>query len=220
MTHAKDEAVRALHDGLDPFNDFDPTGWVDLTDEWDSHHHWFDACVAEIRPRVVVEVGSFLGASSRHFAAALERERVDGVVVCVDTWLGEQVLWNNARWRPVLRITHGRPEYYMVWMANALAAGLEEYLCPLPMPSPNAARYLKSRGVAAELIYIDGSHDQGDVYHDLALYWELVLRPGGVMLIDDYSHQYPGLMADVDRFVSERHLERLTDGLKVRLRKA
>lgn len=219
MTNAKTQMVQALHDGVDPFSNVPPYWQPDLTDKWDSHHALFDLCVAELRPSVIVEVGSFLGASARHFASALHRERLDGVVVCVDTWLGEQVLWNSPEWRPHLRLTHGRPEYYQAFMANAVQTGQWPYLCPLPMPSPNAARYLKSRGVAADLVYIDGSHDQGDVYHDLVLYWGLVLRPGGVMLIDDYDLSYPGVMNDVDRFASERSLTRHTDGLKVRLRK-
>lgn len=221
MTSAKDDAVARLHDRLDPFNDFDPTGWQDPTDEWDSHHPFFDAAVAELRPRMIVEVGSFLGVSSRHFAAALQREDLDAVVVCVDTWLAEQVLWNNPRWRPVLRHVNGRPEFYKVWMANALAAGLQGYLCPLPMPSPNGARYLKSRGVIADLVYIDASHDEGDVIRDLELYWDLVLRPGGVMLVDDYQHvpDFLGVVHDVDRFAANRGLKVEVGGFKAWLRK-
>lgn len=221
MTFARDEIIQALHDGIDPFAGFDPTGWADPTDEWDSHHPFFDAAVRELRPRVIVEVGSFLGASSRHFALALHAAGADGVVVCVDTWLAEQVLWNNPRWRPVLRHVNGRPEFYKVWLANALAAGLEPYLCPLPMPSPNGARYLKSRGVVADLVYIDASHDEGDVIRDLELYWDLVLRPGGVMLVDDYQHtpDFMGVVHDVDLFAARRGLHVEVGGFKAWLRK-
>lgn len=221
MTSSKNQIVKIIHDGVDPFANL-PAAWQpDPTDRWDSHHPRFDALVAELRPRVVVEVGSFLGVSSRHFAAALEREGIDGVVVCVDTWLAEQVLWNNPEWRPHLRITHGRPEYYQAFMANAVAAGLADYICPLPMPSPNGARYLAGRGVTADLVYVDGSHDEGDVYHDLALYWELVLRPGGAMLIDDYQYtpDFMGVVRDTDRFASERHLPLAVHGTKAELRK-
>lgn len=221
MTNARTQVISRLHDGLDPFDGFDPAGWADPTDEWDSHHPFFDAAVAELRPNVIVEVGSFLGASSRHFAAALQRERLDAVVVCVDTWLAEQVLWNNPRWRPVLRHVNGRPEFYKVWMANALASGLWPYLCPLPMPSANGARYLKSRGVVADLVYIDASHDEGDVIRDLDLYWDLVLRPGGVMLVDDYqnSPDFAGVVHDVDRFARERGLPLAVGGFKAMFRK-
>lgn len=221
MTSARDDLINRLHDGIDPFVGFDPTGWVDSTDEWDSHAPIFDQLVGELHPRVIVEVGSFLGASSRHFAAAMRGLAVEGVVVCVDTWLAEQVLWNNPRWRPVLRHVNGRPEFYKVWLANALAAGLQDYLCPLPMASANAARYLKSRGVAADLVYIDASHDEGDVYRDLALYWDLVLRPGGVMLIDDYQRcpDFAGVVHDVDQFAADRRLRLDVSGFKARFRK-
>lgn len=219
MTATRDDMVRRLHDGIDPFAGFDPSGWHDPADEWDSHHRLFDALVEQLRPRVIVEVGSFLGVSSRHFAAALAREQIDGVVVCVDTWLAEQVLWNNPRWRPHLRHVNGRPEFYKAWMANAIASGLQDYLCPLPMASANAARYLASRQVRAEMIYIDGSHDEGDVYRDLALYWDCVLMPNGALLVDDYQHtpDFAGVVHDVDQFSAERGLGLIVDGFKALL---
>lgn len=220
MTRARQDMITRLHDDVDPFEGFDPTGWVDPTDRWDSHHGWFGQAVAELRPRVIVEVGSFLGASSRHFAALLERDGLDAVVVCCDTWLAERVLWGSAEWRPHLRHTNGRPETYKVWMANALAAELEDYLCPLPMDSRGAARYLADRGVVADLLYIDASHEAGDVYQDLVLYWE-VLRPGGWLLADDYhAGMFPGVVQDVDRFAAERGLTVDVSGIKARLRKA
>jgi len=218
MTGAKDDVVRRLHQGLDPFNDFEPFGWTDLTDEWDSHHPYFDQAVDELRPRVIVEVGSFLGASSRHFAARLSAGGTDGVVVCVDTWLAEQVLWDNPQWRPHLRLANGRPQVYNVWMANAIAAGLEGYLCPLSMDSASGARYLAAHGVRAELVYIDGSHAAGDVRRDLELYWALVLAPGGIMLVDDVS--MPEVAADLAAFAQSRRLAVETGGIKARLRKA
>lgn len=218
MTAARDELTGKLHPEGDPFAGFDPAGWADLTDEWDSHHPWFDAAVSELRPRVIVEVGSFLGASARHFAGQLERHGLDGVVVCVDTWLGEATLWNHPRWRATLRLTNGRPETYRVWLANALATGQWGYLCPLPMDSRGAARYLAARGVTADVLYIDGSHEPGDVYQDLALYWPL-LRRGGWLLADDYHAGYPGVVTDVDRFAAERGATMDVLGIKARLRK-
>ena len=218
MTNARDELLARLHPEGDPFAGFDPAGWADTTDEWDSHHPWFDQAVAVLQPRVIAEVGSFLGVSSRHFASALQREQLDGVVVCCDTWLAETVLWSHPRWRAHLRHTHGRPEAYKVWMANALVAGLEGYLCPLPMDSRGAARHLAALGVTADVLYIDGSHEAGDVYQDLTLYWPL-LRRGGWLLADDYHAGFPGLMADVERFAAERGAAVDVLGIKARLRK-
>jgi hypothetical protein len=221
VTRAQVEVIERLHRGVDPFYGFEMNGWVDSTDEWDSHHPLFDECVTELRPPVIVEVGSFLGASSRHFAEQLKKNGIDGVVVCVDTWLAETVLLSSQQWRPHLRITNGRPEAFKVWMANAIGSELQGYLCPLPLDSRAGARYLKACHVHASLIYIDGSHEAGDVLADLELYWDLVLRPGGVMLVDDYQHtpDFAGVVGDVNKFAVARGVAMKVSGTKAMLRK-
>ena len=70
MTINRDIAIQKLHDGADPFRDFDPTGWADPTDRWDSHHPWFAEAVRELHPRVIVEVGH-----------ALSWEPAEGVII-------------------------------------------------------------------------------------------------------------------------------------------
>lgn len=221
MTAARDDAVRRLHAGIDPFIGFDPAGWADPTDRWDSHHPYFHEAVESLRPRVIVEVGSFLGASARHFAGCLKAEGLDAVVIAVDTWLAETVLLTSPEWRPHLRITNGRPEAFKVWMANALAAGLADYLCPLPIDSGAGARYLAAQGMVADMVYVDASHIEGDVYRDLTLYWDLVLRPGGLLLADDYqaTPDFAGVVRDCDRFADERGLPLEVMGTKARMRK-
>lgn len=218
MTAMRDEITRKLHHGADPFAGFEPGNWIDPTDEWDSHHPIFDQAVDELRPRVIVEVGSFLGCSARHFSGLLKARALNSVVVCVDTWLAEQVLWDSAQWRPHLRFENGRPQVYKTWLANALAADLQGYLCPLSMDSANGARYLALHGVQAEIVYIDGSHQASDVRRDLDLYWDKVLAPGGVMLVDDVT--MPDVAGDLAVFASDRGLDYAVDGIKARLRKA
>lgn len=224
MTGMRDAAINRLHQGVDPFAGFNPAGWEDPTDEWDSHHAWFDELLRPpFEPQdgmVIVEVGSFLGASSRHFARLLKERQINGVVICVDTWLAEQVLWDSPQWRPHLRIEHGRPQVYKTWMANALAAGLQDYLCPLSMDSGAGARYLRVHDVAADLIYLDASHEGGDVRRDMELYWPR-LYPGGSMLVDDYNHMdYLGVATDVAEFARAHGLTVETNGIKALLRKA
>lgn len=221
MTRRRDEVVERLL-GADPWDGFDPAGWVNLADKWDSHHPYFHEAVEQLRPTTIIEVGSFLGASARHFAGCLKAEGLDAVVVAVDTWLAEEVLWGVAEWRAALRFEHGRPQVYNSWLANAAQAGLTDYLCPLSMDSTNGARYIQGKGIMAELIYIDGSHIAGDVYRDLEIYWDRLLLPGGRMLVDDYqpTPEFTGVIADVDRFAAERGLKPEFSGTKASLRKA
>jgi len=55
------------------------------------------------------------------------------------------------------------------------------------------ARFAANIGVKADFVYVDGSHQAPDVLADLVLAFQ-VLRPGGVLICDDYlwSNEGPG----------------------------
>jgi len=80
-----------------------------------------------------------------------------------------------------------------------------EAVYPLPMTSSAAYHLLKRFEIAADLIYIDAGHEHEEVYSDLSSYYHL-LRPGGIMLCDDYLAQWPGLVSAVNRFIAEKKL--------------
>ena len=60
------------------------------------------------------------------------------------------------------------------------------------------------KGVLADAIYIDASHEYLDCKTDMEAYWEL-LRDGGIMFGDDYD--WPGVKRAVDEFVAFRMLQ-------------
>ena len=159
------ELLDKIHRGTDPFEVM-PESWqrdyVDYTDKWDSHHHWFDEAVAVYQPSVIIEVGSFLGGSARHWAKLMQELGSGGQVVCVDTWLAERTLWLEKEWREKMRFEAGRPTFYRTFMATMKDAGLHKNVIPLPMDSRNGARYLAAQGVTASVIYIDAGHDFED----------------------------------------------------------
>ena len=216
------DLIGKLQAGRDPYGEFHAANWP--TDDFgflrDEHAVLFAGLVAERRPSVIIEVGSFLGKSARVFAGAIRVGGWDGAVVCVDTWLGENVLWGIREHRERLRFRYGRPTAYETFMANVCAARLEGYIVPVPMASVSAARLLKQHGVMADMIYIDGCHETPDVYHDLTAYWER-LRPGGLMIIDDYQPDpmFTGLVLDVDRWRKENDLDIEVIGDKALVRK-
>lgn len=66
-----------------------------------------------------------------------------------------------------------------------------------------------------EFVYIDGSHDEFDVYQDIKAWWDIVPNHG-MVAGHDYDEQHPGVMASVNRFAEERGLVvRLTMGDKI-----
>src|SRR5687767_713314 len=107
--------------------------------------------VAEVRPRVAIEVGSWKGATAVRLADRLRAQGADAAVVCVDTWLGSVEHWEGSvkGWdiRPHLR--HGYPTLYYQFLANVLHAGCADLVVPIPNTSATAARRLARLGVTA-----------------------------------------------------------------------
>ena len=131
---------------------------------------------------------------------------IDGVIVCIDTWLGGldhisnpmTADWDIGRYRQ-----HGYPILYYQFLANVMHTGMQNYIVPFPNTSAIAARWLLKNGIQADIVYIDASHDEDDVHNDLVDYWK-ILRPGGVMFGDDWSSYWPGVVNAVTRF-SQAH---------------
>ena len=57
----------------------------------------------------------------------------------------------------------------------------------------------------SQLVYVDGSHDELDVYADLTAYWPLI-PIGGVICGDDWSSDWAGVITAVTRFTRQNGL--------------
>lgn len=176
--------IDSLHFGTNPYTGFKYEKSELDTQGWHSDHPILKEAIERHNPKIIIEVGTWKGASAHHMASILKERKMDSAIICIDTWLGEQII-NYPEWLPSLRITNGRPELYRTFLANTIEAGLQDYIVPLPCSTVAGARYLKSKGIAADVIYVDASHVEGDVYRDLSFYWEL-LNPGGSLIGDDY----------------------------------
>jgi hypothetical protein len=157
--------------------------------------------------KLIIEVGSWKGSSAIQMAEALRTGEVDGVVVCVDTWLGGlEHMMDYPGWeiRPYYR--NGYPTLYHQFLANVVHRNCQDFIVPFPNTSLIGARWFVRQKLQADLIYVDGSHDEDDVYADLTNYWK-ILRPGGVMFGDDWNTTWYGVVCAVNRFVRERELD-------------
>ena len=198
--------VRPLLHRVDPYEGFDWQQWPDDSSGWGSDSPAFGELVEEIRPSRIIEVGTWKGGSALAMAGHLERLGLDAEIICVDTWLGALEMWTDtadAERYGALGLKHGYPSLYYQFLANVCRAGRQERITPLPLPSVTAAQWFSLRGVRADLIYIDGSHEEEDVFQDLVSYWDL-LRPGGVLFGDDWS--WDGVRLAVEGFASENDL--------------
>ena len=198
--------LRAMLHPTNPYEGFDASEYADDPQGWNGDSPLFGQLVDELNPGLVVEVGSWKGMSAINLAGKMAQRRGDAQLLCVDTWLGSFDWWLDPKGSPRadMGLVNGYPRLYYQFLANIVHAGLQDVVVPFPATSTCAARVLIARGVKPDLIYIDASHEEHDVYTDMAYYW-YTLRPGGVMFGDDYRAEfYPGVVRAVADF-TEQH---------------
>lgn len=181
-----------MPDVLDQFR-LDLDGFMSLlhpadVQGWGSDAPIFGQLIAELRPRLIIEVGTWKGASALHMAAQCDELGLEETrILCVDTWLGAyEFIGADSDPDRNLQRAYGWPQVFYVFAANVQRAEQEARILAFPQTSQIAARWLSNHHVVADLIYLDGSHDAADVAADIRAYWPL-LRNGGVLFGDDYD---------------------------------
>jgi len=206
-THSK--LMRTLWRAEDPYGDPPrASGAADLQG-WNSNHSFLLNSIATHRPTLVVEVGVWKGASTIAMAKKMRDCGIDGAVIAIDTWLGAWDHWNDDRWFADLSFKSGYPQLFYKFVQNVVAEQVQDFVIPLPLDSSNAYHVLNRKGIIPDMIHIDGAHDYDSVLGDMKHWWSL-LRPGGVLVADDYydTGMWPEVRRAVDEFLSSvPHLE-------------
>jgi Methyltransferase domain len=173
----------------------DHQGWGSLDDS-------FNILIEKIKPRLIIEVGTWKGASAMNMARLALLQRPDVEIVCIDTWLGSIEHYQHGLFNGVGNRRHGRPTIYEQFLSNVILANLTHIITPFPMDSINAFECLRSWNIKADLIYIDAGHDYNSVRMDLSNY-PFVLKDGGHLLMDDWHHE-PIRQAAFDTFGEDK----------------
>ncbi len=153
--------------------------------------------------KIVIEVGSWMGLSTRHLAKTIPH---DGVVYAVDHWMGTPNEDNRG---------FDIPNLYRQFLSNVIHENLTHKIIPIKMSSLEASQTLKVR---PDLVYLDASHDFSSVMLDLILWFPFV-KGHGILCGDDYfwAHDpYNGggpVQRAVDTFARENNLIVHNDGL-------
>ena len=169
-----------------PYLDFPIEDYTMDIQGWGNEHPIFPTVLQRIRPKVIIEVGTWKGFSALHMAHILRELKIDGHIICIDTFLGSAEHYLQPDLYDLMTIKNGRPDLYNQFLANVIFQKQEERITPLPMDADGAITLLKARKIVADVIYVDGAHDYEHVSNDLENYWK-VLAPGGVLIGDDYS---------------------------------
>ena len=160
--------------------------------------HWYlngpqlKNLIASHQVHTIIEVGSWLGKSTRHMAFCLPK---GGKVYAVDHWKG-----SSEHQRGGFASSPKLGMLYEYFLSNTIQAGLTDKIIPIRKESLEAAATLD---VMADLIYIDASHETDLVYADLVA-WHPHLLPNGILCGDDW--EWGSVRKAVEIFASERGL--------------
>jgi len=167
----------------DPYRDLEPLSFNGHG--WASEGAAFAEVINRIKPKLIVEVGVWMGASVRHMTKLAKVHQPDVEVVAVDTFLGSVEHWTKKSY--LMTLKNGRPTLYEQFLNNIVHQQLQENVTPFPVDSINAYEVFKEFKIVPDLIYIDAAHDYASVSADLER-WTSLLGEGGVLMGDDFHH--------------------------------
>lgn len=161
-----------------------------------------------IKPRVIVEVGSWEGRSALSWGDVARQH--DGVVICIDTWLGSTEHYENSlpnsEWeRARIFLEDGYPSIYKTFVTTIRKHGLHDIIIPLPLDSHQAFILLERSRVSPDITYIDASHDYQSVLADLR--WAKKIGSKIICGDDYYYYEHSEVKEAVDFFAKENNMK-------------
>lgn len=191
----------------DPYAGFDPSLHPEDRRGWASSVPLFRMLFEHLKPRHVIEVGTWKGASAIHMAELAKEIGIpDFEICCVDTWLGSVEHWDDKDSQgqfDSLNLKNGFPTLYYTFLRNVVSSGHQDVIVPFPIASSAGARFFIRKGVQVDAVYLDAAHEYEEVATDIKLYWK-VLRSGGILFGDDFSTFFDGVVRAVAEFAEAK----------------
>lgn len=154
---------------------------------WFHHGAQILRLVEQHKPKVCVELGTWMGASAIPVARAIQRW--GGTLTCVDTWGGS--LTSAQGVGPLV------PPLMLTSCArNIMQAGVGANVRLIPSTTEEASAFWSE---PIDYLYIDADHNYAAVALDLRL-WVPHLKAGALLLGDDYGPGFPGVVFAWDEF--------------------
>jgi predicted O-methyltransferase YrrM len=173
---------------------------------WNGNSKVFTKLIDAKIPKLIIEVGTWKGQSAITMAEHIKKKLYDTRIICVDTWLGALEFWDNLKHTPErnLYLRNGYPQIYYQFLSNVIHRKVQEIIMPFPNTSTIAYKYFKNNRIVPDMVYIDASHDELDVYNDLKNYYE-ILAKGGIIFGDDFD-SWKGVRDAVNKFCKENYI--------------
>ena len=180
--NCSNESLPAPYNALNEILPLDLHGWFGQ-----SNQHMLTQFIKTYSPKVIIEVGVWCGKSATYMAQIMPE---NCVLYAVDHFRVDSEYSHPSR--PV-EVSNRVARLYEQFISNVIHLKLTNKIIPIKMNSLDAANTLN---IQADLIYIDASHEEEDVFNDVCA-WSKKLNPQGIICGDDYDA--PAVKHGVDR---------------------
>src|SRR5437016_4332575 len=119
-----------LHDAS-PYEGHDVAAHPGDMQGWGAADPIFGQVIQSVRPLLIVEVGTWKGASAIHMGKIVRDLGLPTKIICIDTWLGSPEHM-HPYWRQSLRLLNGYPQLYYTFLTNVIENQLTEVIIPFP----------------------------------------------------------------------------------------
>ncbi|HVS50784.1 MAG TPA: class I SAM-dependent methyltransferase [Opitutaceae bacterium] len=138
----------------------------------------------------VVEVGSWMGASTCFIAAGLKGDAAK--IFAVDNFQGLSTCGEDAAWYGRHFRQLGANSTLDIFRENFAALGFARRAEPVVSDSLAAAQSLAAKRGAIDFVFIDGDHSYDGCRADIAA-WTPFVKPGGVIAFHDFGSRADGV---------------------------
>lgn len=145
----------------------DMHGWF-----WVTNRHHLQQFITKNKPKKIVEIGTWLGVSAIFMAKLLEP---GAKLYCIDPWMPYEDMQSMPDCQARMKDAYER------FLSNCIHNNVTDRIVPMRMTSLKAVNQFSSD---IDLIYIDGSHKEEDVFNDI-MNWYSKLALDGIMCGDD-----------------------------------
>ncbi|XP_042504951.1 uncharacterized protein LOC122081764 [Macadamia integrifolia] len=214
--HVRQKILDGLFNGSSPFVGFPPPHAVPYLRQkrikgWGSNGAVFENLIRKVRPTTIIEVGTFLGASTIHMAQVAKGLGLHHTqIICVDDFRGWAGFRDLITGVPMI---NGDVTLLYQFMQNVAHFNVTDMVLPLPFSSASTLEKLCEYGVFGDLIEVDAGHDFHSAWSDINRAYK-ILRPGGVIFGHDYftAADKRGVRRAVNLFARLKSLRILLDG--------
>ncbi|MEP6698574.1 MAG: class I SAM-dependent methyltransferase [Verrucomicrobiota bacterium] len=142
---------------------------------WTAHLHFAYDLIAQLKPRVLVELGVDRGESYFAFCQSVAENGTGTHCTGIDTWIGDEHAGGYDE-TTFAEVSHHNVNYqsFSDLRRCDFFAALKDFA-----------------DESIDLLHLDGLHTEDAVHHDLAA-WLPKLRPGGILLLHDVGVRLPG----------------------------